>query len=169
MEMGEFPPYSYIPGVFPHPISDPAGHSYQQSWSTPPPMNSENWRQCELYQYGVDLFDRGYYWEAHEVWEQCWHGCGRAGAPADFLKGVIHLAAAGVKVKQGRDNGVSRHAAKAKELFERVADDAGVDAYFGLSLERLIALSTEVRDRPPAAPAATTHAATSLLGPLPKV
>ena len=34
------------------------------------------------------LFNAGYYWEAHEVWEGLWHAYGRRGATADVLKGA---------------------------------------------------------------------------------
>ena len=78
--------------------------------------------QCLPFRYGVDLFNHGYYWEAHEAWEGVWHACGRRGRLADFLKGLIHLAAAGVKSREGNLNGVVKHAERAKELFEIVGN-----------------------------------------------
>jgi hypothetical protein len=66
----------------------------------------------------VDLCNYGYYWEAHEAWEGFWHRCARKGEMADVFKGLIHLAAAGVKAREGNARGVKRHAARAKELFD---------------------------------------------------
>ena len=123
------PPYSYVPGRFPHPIRDPAGHSYrapglQQEThhrSLTPPVNlASDWKNSSDYLFGIDLFNHGFYWEAHETWEQLWIEFGRSGRDADFIKGLIKLAAAGVKAREGRSVGVQRHACRAKELFRVV-------------------------------------------------
>jgi predicted metal-dependent hydrolase len=88
----------------------------------------------------MDLFNHGYYWEAHEVWEGLWHACGRRGEAADFLKGLIHLAAAGVKVREGVPRGVNSHATRAAKLFRRIADAVGTEdcRYLGLRLGDLV-------------------------------
>ena len=39
------PPYSYVPGRFPHPISDPAGHMFGKSPEHPPAPNPDCWRE----------------------------------------------------------------------------------------------------------------------------
>ena len=49
------------------------------------------WRECREYLRGIDLFNYGYYWEAHEVWECLWHACGRQGPTSEFLKALIRL------------------------------------------------------------------------------
>ena len=67
--------------------------------------------------WAVDLFNYGYYWEAHEVWEGNWHAFGRSGSKADFVKGLIKMSAAGVKAREGNSTGVRRHLSRAKELF----------------------------------------------------
>ena len=41
---------------------------------------------------GVDLFNRGLYWEAHEAWEEAWMP-DRRGPNAGFYKGLIQVAA----------------------------------------------------------------------------
>ena len=64
-----FPAYAYHPGRTPHPTRDPEGHSYGMVHDVPQPPNPEDWRACGDYLYGVDLFNHGYYWEAHEAWE----------------------------------------------------------------------------------------------------
>src|ERR1700686_4737222 len=41
---------------------------------------------------GIDLFNRGDYWEAHEAWEQEWMP-DRKGPDAGFYKGLIQVSA----------------------------------------------------------------------------
>ena len=114
--MTVLPPYTYVPGQTPHPTSDPRGHSF--GVTHPPvtefdpqrPEKSERWREA------VTLFEAGYYWEAHEAWESLWHCAGRHGPVADCLKGLIKWAAAGVKAREGRLEGVHRHCQRAEEL-----------------------------------------------------
>jgi predicted metal-dependent hydrolase len=141
-----FPPYTFIPGRTPHPISDPAGHLFGQEPELPPPLDPARWQDSRAYLYGVDLFNHGYYWEAHEVWEGLWRAAARAGQLADFLKGLIKLAAAGVKVRQGQPRGVASHAAGAADLFYDTARQfGGKDAVFlGLRLRDLMAFAEQI-------------------------
>ena len=46
----------------------------------------------ELRERGVDLFNAGRYWEAHEAWEEAWVP-DRHGADRGFYKGLIQVAA----------------------------------------------------------------------------
>jgi predicted metal-dependent hydrolase len=120
------PPYSYVSGKFPHPESDPAGHSFGMQHEA-----------CEDdFAYGVDLFNHGYYWEAHEAWERLWHAAGRSGNEADHLKGLIKLAAAGVKAREGNVDGVRRHARRAGELFRASQKKAESLCRFAAEIER---------------------------------
>jgi uncharacterized protein len=141
-----FPPYAYVPGRWPHPLSDPRGHSYGVPPERQQPLDPKHWRSCRPYLYGIDLFNHGYYWEAHEVWEGLWHACGRSGQTADFLKGLIKLAAAGVKVREGVPQGVKNHARRAAELFRQTAKAAGTEDahYLGLRLCDLIHFAQEI-------------------------
>jgi uncharacterized protein len=132
------PPYAYVPGRFPHPFSDPQGHSYQLSSPPVPPPDPWCWAQCQPYLRALDLFHHGYYWEAHEAWEALWHACGRRGDLADFFKGLIQLAVAGVKLRQGRPEGVRSHAERAAELFQKIA---GEKTMMGLALADLLEAS----------------------------
>lgn len=68
--------------------------------------------------FAVDLFNHGYYWEAHEVWESEWNRAGRQGLWATCLKGLIKLAAAGVKFREKNPEGFRRHCLRALELLQ---------------------------------------------------
>lgn len=133
------PPYSYVPGLTPHPTSDERGHSFGQHAAPPAALTESSYRGNEEYLYAIDLLNHGFYWEAHEAWESLWHVAGRSGPAADFLKGLIKLAAAGVKVREGRVAGVRQHAERAGELFRGVKNWA-IDRnglVFGLRLQDL--------------------------------
>jgi predicted metal-dependent hydrolase len=92
---------------------------------------------------GVDLFNHGFYWEAHEAWEGLWHACGRKGVLADFLKGLIQLAASGVKHREGIPHGVTNHARRAAELWHETSETLGkeIDRFLGLRIQELIELA----------------------------
>ena len=68
-----FPPYRYISGVNPHPLEDPAGHSYGKPASF---VNDfwapEAWGENEIYLFGVDLYNYAFWWKAHESFESLW-------------------------------------------------------------------------------------------------
>jgi predicted metal-dependent hydrolase len=147
-----FPPYSYVTGRFPHPTRDPSGHSFGHAAPAPGPVDPARWHESRAYLMGCDLFNYGYYWEAHEVWEGLWQATGRTGPTADFLKGLIKLAAAGVKCREGRADGVRRHTARAAELFQRVQDQAGTSRYLGIDLPWLRSTSRQLARQPPAMP-----------------
>jgi uncharacterized protein len=131
-----FPPYTYVPGQAPHPIRDPAGHMYGEAPAAAK-LLVEEWWNCEEYLWGIDLFNHGYYWEAHEAWEGLWHTAGRTGPVADFLKGLIKLAAAGVKTREGSLSGRQRHLRRAGELLNSVRECGGT-FIMGLDLETVL-------------------------------
>jgi hypothetical protein len=145
-----FPSYAFVPGRAPHPVSDPAGHSHGITPPPAPALTPEGWAANRVYLYGLDLFNAGYYWESHVEFESLWMACGRKGRIADFLKGLIKLAAAGVKHREGRPEGVRSHARRAAELLR----DKGDGLFLGLQVAELVALAEEVErtgwpDEPP--------------------
>jgi predicted metal-dependent hydrolase len=74
--------------------------------------------RAEWFDFGCDLFDAGCYFEAHELWEQCWRAARAVGNDDDarFLQGLIKLAAAGVKLLAGADAARQSHVAAAARL-----------------------------------------------------
>ena len=130
-----FPRYTYVPGSgTPHPVSDSRGHMHGVNHAIPEPLDPLHWRDSEIYLYAVDLFNHAYYWEAHEAWESLWHAAGHRGTIADFLKGLIKIAAAGVKFREGNSVGVERHSARAQELLQSVSQTH----YCGIELSALM-------------------------------
>jgi predicted metal-dependent hydrolase len=140
------PPYAFVPGRHPHPESDPAGHSFGVARAPVAALDARNPQTSEAYLFGLDLFNRGYYWEAHVEFEALWHAAGRHGPSADFLKGLIRLAAAGVKHRAGNVRGVRSHAARAAALWHEVQRGLapGQEHFLGLRVRELIALAAVV-------------------------
>jgi len=99
----------------------------------------------------VELFNAGYYWEAHEVWEGLWHAFGRQGAVADVVKALIKLAAAGVKVRERQEHGVRTHAGRAAKLFAAARKQAGPHQ-LGLDLDQWTERARQVAADPPLDP-----------------
>jgi predicted metal-dependent hydrolase len=140
------PPYTYVPGLTPHPISDPKGHSFGHTPQPPQPLTHDNFRTHPDYLYALDLFNHGFYWEAHEAWESLWHAAHRHGPTADFLKGLIKLAAAGVKAKESNPAGTRRHATRAAQLFQSVQSASSNPNYLGLSLNDLLSAAQQLAE-----------------------
>ncbi len=143
----ELPTYSYVTGRYPHPTRDPGGHSHGHELRANA-IDSQNWRHSRQYLLGCELFNHGYYWEAHEAWEAVWQACGRRGDVADFLKGLIKLAAAGVKVREGRPTGVARLGARAGALFRRVRKEVREERFLGLETAALIGFADRLTRLP---------------------
>jgi predicted metal-dependent hydrolase len=129
-----------VPGKTPHPVSDPAGHSFGTRNNPVTEFDPTRWRECRPYLRGIDLFNHGYYWEAHEAWEALWHAAGRAGPVADFVKALIQLAVAGVKHLEGKPEGMRTHALRAAEL----ARASGFDELSGLKAEEIVRIGEQV-------------------------
>jgi predicted metal-dependent hydrolase len=163
------PPYGYVPGHdLPHPVNDPAGHLFagEHQGDEPPiaaaaltalPTEPAARRQAlaallaanDRWLYALDLFNAGFYWEAHEAWEGFWHALGRMTPEARFVQGLIHLAAAGVKIREGKPAGVASHARRARELLRDVSDGDDAAA-IGLARASLVALLDELDAYQPA-------------------
>lgn len=114
-----FPGYAYLPGRQPHPVRDPAGHSYHVG---PMPV-AEVLVNSHAFDWGQDLFNHGYYWEAHEAWEGLWQAAERGITLRMLLKGLILVSAAGVKIREGKHGAAVRHAGRAAALFRRLPAD----------------------------------------------
>jgi predicted metal-dependent hydrolase len=130
------PPYAYVPGHdLPHPVTDPRGHAYSVQAKAhgvakplaglahlPPDAASRRRVSAATlaadpqWRFALDVFNGGWYWEAHEAWEGFWNALGRITPEARFVQGLIHIAAAAVKIREGKPNGIARHTKRARDL-----------------------------------------------------
>jgi hypothetical protein len=107
------PPYGYLPGKNPHPVRDPAGHSYHVE---PILVSAEGSLGSYAFLWGLNLFNHGYYWEAHEAWEGLCRVADRDGPLRMLFKGLILLSAAGVKIRERKKAAAARHATRAAAM-----------------------------------------------------
>ena len=139
---GALPPYRHVPGLTPHPLKHPGGHSYGGGiWQSPEQLefDPEQWRESRSYLLGVDLFNRAYLWEAHEAWEEVWNAVERGSMPGRMVQGMIQVAAALLKLHMKVPGGAVGNYRKASAHFdwiERELNQRNVDppSYLGVDL-----------------------------------
>jgi len=102
------PKYRYLPTVHPHPGIHPEGHSYGKKEEKHHPLPPEKWSQNDLYLYGVDLFNQGFWWEAHEAWESVWLTTKKLDLHGQFLQALIQFSAALLKLYSGKLSGFEK-------------------------------------------------------------
>ena len=131
----DFPPYAFLPGRDPHPVRDPRGHSYtEEDEPTAVHIDAAHWRENPPYLYGVDLYNHGYLWEAHEAWESIWHPAKHDELHANFLQGLIQCAAACLKVAMDQPAGLAKLSDLGIGRLERVAAEVGPE-FMGVDLD----------------------------------
>ena len=94
----------------------------------------EQWPVLQAYLRGVDLFNRWYFWEAHEAWEPLWRAQPPDSEPARFIQGLIGAAAALLKLHV-------REARVARKLWQGAVDRLSVfrwTVWMGLDVDRLL-------------------------------
>jgi len=114
-----------------------------------------DWRACELYLEGIDLFNRAFLWEAHEAWEAVWHAAGQESTVGRYLQGLIQVAAALLKRQLEMETGVRNLLAKSERNLEPArawlhATDA--ERFMGLALREWEAAVRDYLDRAGAYP-----------------
>lgn len=145
------PPYTYVPGKTPHPISDPRGHMYArehvmcEAEGGGKGLVPHELERLDGVQRGLQLYAAGFYWEAHEAWEGVWLQLGRTAPAALFVKGLIKLAAAGVKALEGNRSGVERHARRAADLL----CESQIAGHHWLKVARQLSIQPPVADLDP--------------------
>ena len=136
-----FPPYKYLPGRTPHPRKHPDGPSCVIEECAGPPLAEANWGINEVYLYGIDLYNHGYWWEAHEAWERLWALAAKESLEQVFLQGLIQTAAALLKARAGNARGAGKLWGKARPKLERVC--AAAPSYMGLALADFVYSTTQ--------------------------
>ncbi len=123
-----FPAYRHRLDETPHPTRHPQGHSYGATETPVAVFSTATWQNCQPYLYGIDLFNHGYYWEAHAAFEQVWLAVGRETVSGLFFQGLIQIAAGYLKLAAGEPD-------NAKTLVELGIEKLPhQDDYCGLSL-----------------------------------
>jgi len=126
------PDYAFLPGVNLHPNKRQVNH-LPEIPAKNKIINAENWQNLPAYLYATDLFNAGYYWEVHEILEPLWINAGKHSEEAVFLKGIIQIAVALLKVKTGNLYGAKLLLNKATNHLQKYAQ-----IYFGIDIQKLL-------------------------------
>lgn len=132
----DFPPYVFVPGENPHPKKS-GGHMEGEGDPIAPPIDLSHPEKNSFLRYSLDLYNHGYWWESHVYFEALWNTHERQGSVADFLKAMIKLGAAGVKISIGQKQSALGHFDRAKELFESVKKSEGPE-FLGFDLNFIL-------------------------------
>jgi uncharacterized protein len=98
------------------------------------------WRAVTPYRYGFRLYDAGYFWETHEVWEPVWMACAPNTGQRHLLAGLIQVANACLKLLMRWPKATGRLLADARTHLEAAALGADDHLFLmGVSPGRLAA------------------------------
>lgn len=140
------PPYTFVPPYKAHPKISPDGHMYNQPEKIASKLDPYFPFESLEYLRGLDLFNNGYYWEAHEEWEGVWNAHNKEGITADFFKALIKVSASGVKLRQRQPDGAKTHSITANKMFKEIKNAVKDDYYAGTSLIDLIDFTQNIYD-----------------------
>ena len=138
------PAHAYVPGHSPTPRPaaerDPSAALPGSPGSPESPGLDddvpESWRRHPVYLWGLDLYNHGYPWEAHEAWESLWVHAPRGSVARDMLQALIQCAAAVVHARAGRAAGRARLAGRALGRLAAVRARAG-SRCLGIDIDEL--------------------------------
>jgi len=137
-----FPPYRFISGATPHPTLDPRGHSFRRPGETTPSTRwvaPADWASSCQYLYAADLYNHGYWWEAHEAWEELWQQAEKAATQGRFLQGLIQVSACHLKLHISRREGVKRLLDSSMGYLDGVCREIDEAVYMGVDVADFVA------------------------------
>ena len=76
--------------------------------------------------YACDLYNHGYFWEAHEEWEALWHHCPAGSSARLTVQALIQAAAAWLKERMGDPRNAARLKGLAIDKLRAAATDGPV-------------------------------------------
>lgn len=135
------PSYRHVPGLTPHPVTHADGHSYgvvEETISLAGLQLPRDWRACDEYLEGIDLFNRAFFWEAHEAWEAAWLAAGTDTVVGRYLQGLIQASAALLKRHVGMQRGALNLLKKSRRNLGPAIDwlrSAGEERFMGIRLD----------------------------------
>jgi uncharacterized protein len=113
------PARAFIPGI--SPAGDRPDEATPRRDALPDDLGVD-----ETFRFGIDLYNHGFPWEAHEAWESLWQAAPHGAPSRQLLQGLILVAAAAVKARAGRPVGARKLATSAAEQLDTVGILAGV-------------------------------------------
>jgi predicted metal-dependent hydrolase len=142
------PPYRYLPGRGRHPLRHPEGYLYGRDQAVDPSPPETEWIRNRDHRYAIDLWNRGYLWEAHEAWEGLWKLLPRGAPEARALQGLIQAAAALIKDEMGQERAAERLFGASTARLEGALDDAGGARVVGIDIAAFLRCLARYRADP---------------------
>ena len=134
-----FPRYRFIPGEAPHPTAHPDGHSYLPPGASHPRViyyAPEDWPNSEDYLFGCDLYNHGYWWEAHEAWEGLWQLTDKQGLQGRFLQSLIQVSARHLKLHTQKTRGIESLGRSSMGHIHHVLENLAGYMFMGLDFKQ---------------------------------
>ena len=141
------PGYQYIPGQTKRPGDDMGPAHIHDCSQVNAQITAQNWFKSPAFVYALDLFNAQYWWETHEVLELIWIETGKTTNSALFIQGIIQVAAALVKNKQGNLAAALRLSDKGFKKIESHCDqnpDINIQSFKTAVIDYLSTTSDEV-------------------------
>jgi hypothetical protein len=131
-----FPPYHYIPGLQPHPkgATSKGAPAHAPLKLSGKDFLAEGWKACTPFVFGVDLYNHGFWWEAHEEWESVWKAFD-AHIARPLVQVLILTAAIHLQVFVGKQAGVETLSKNWHKLWNLITSDT--QHAFGVDLRKL--------------------------------
>lgn len=129
------PSRPYLPGLTARPSGDDDVH--RVAALAPDPTEPALWRENPPYLAGFRLYNAGYGWEAHEVWEPVWMNARAHSGEQYLLQGLIQLANARLKLMMERDRAAVRLMEMAADCLQQ-AVFAGGETVMGVNAAALL-------------------------------
>ncbi|MCA9562461.1 MAG: DUF309 domain-containing protein [Myxococcales bacterium] len=134
----QWPSYAFTPGGC---HSGPCDE-VRQPYPAGSALTLDSWHHNSAYTRGIAYFNAGFYWEAHEMWENVWLASKDVERAERAVRTLIKLAACGVKARQGMFGGVVKHLANARALVDVQCDDVN----YGFSRTQLELIIERITD-----------------------
>ncbi|HMI90298.1 MAG TPA: DUF309 domain-containing protein [Polyangiales bacterium] len=130
------PAYAYVPGRSERPAVDLEPAASEADY-----LPAERWAEHGEYLWGADLYNAGFFWEAHEAWEGAWRAAEHDLVQHAYLQGLIQCAAACLKGVLADTDSARRIAARALDRLEgiQMLPTQAARDYMGLDLARFCA------------------------------
>jgi len=137
------PAVAYVPGQNTHPK-----HLFKDLWPSLDHFAEDNWKSATPYLMGFDLYHAGFYWEAHETWEEVWHLCKKQSPAGPLVQSLIFLTASRLKLRMDQSEQSQRMVKRALELLTDLKEvDSAV--ILGISLANYIDLLENIKTQSP--------------------
>ena len=99
---------------------------------------SDDWRQDLGYLHGIDLFNHGCYWDAHEAWEHIWLHLTDQKTLRTHLQGLIQGSACLLKLRLSQPSPAKTIWKRGRCRLESVSSETTDNIYRGIEIPILI-------------------------------